>query len=398
MNTEIQEFEIDNLDDFGPGSASISDDTSKASPEDLTKKGGDKPVDDLEDKSKKEPEDDDDAALDSLDFSDDDDDDEYGSNNSDNSTKKESGVVKAVQSLIKKKVLTPFVDDDGKEESLDGYTDKDYEELIKANLEQVEEKVRTDLQQNFFAEMPEEFAIAYQYIQRGGTDLKGLFKHFAENAETYESNTEDENDSETLVRNYLTLTKFGTKEEIEEQITEWKELNTISKKAEIFKPKLLDAKQKAINKKLADQAIERTRRIEAINKFQGDVVTALKKGELGGIKIDKRAQSSLYSGLVNLDYDSITGRKVNLLGHLLEKYQFVEPNLELISEALWLLQNPEEYKSKIKETGTKEAVAQTVRQLKTAEADKKTTGIIDDEPDDKSRKPKKIFKPRSIFG
>jgi hypothetical protein len=62
-----------------------------------------------------------------------------------------------------------------------------------------------------------------------------------------------------------------------------------------------------------------------------------------------------------------------LLGHLLEKYQFVEPRHDLIAEALWLLSDPDGYKSKIKGLGSQEAVADTVRKLKTAQSKKNTS-------------------------
>jgi len=73
----------------------------------------------------------------------------------------------------------------------------------------------------------------------------------------------------------------------------------------------------------------------------------------------------LYSGLVQPAYPSMSGKPTNLLGHLLEKYQFVEPRHDLIAEALWLLSDPDGYKSKIQNTGAKEQVAKTVRSLKT---------------------------------
>ena len=75
-------------------------------------------------------------------------------------------------------------------------------------------------------------------------------------------------------------------------------------------------------------------------------------------------------GLVQPSYPSISGKPTNLLGHLLEKYQFVEPRHDLIAEALWLLSDPQGYKNKIKSIGTKDAVAKTVRQLKTAQSQK----------------------------
>jgi hypothetical protein len=57
-----------------------------------------------------------------------------------------------------------------------------------------------------------------------------------------------------------------------------------------------------------------------------------------------------------------------LLGHLLEKYQFVEPNYSLISEALWLLQDPVSYKAKIMVKGAQKSVEKTVRKLKTEQS------------------------------
>ena len=54
----------------------------------------------------------------------------------------------------------------------------------------------------------------------------------------------------------------------------------------------------------------------------------------------------------------------------LEKYQFVEPRHDLIAEALWLLSDPDGYKNKVKNLGSQDAVANTVRQLKTAQSKK----------------------------
>ena len=77
--------------------------------------------------------------------------------------------------------------------------------------------------------------------------------------------------------------------------------------------------------------------------------------------------------MVQPNYPSISGKPTNLLGHLLEKYQFVEPRHDLIAEALWLLSDPNGYKSKIKSLGSQESVADTVRKLKTAQSNKNTS-------------------------
>jgi hypothetical protein len=403
MHTEIEDVLLDNLDDFGTGSASFDDTTKKPGDksntddaDDLSKKIADDEEEEEPDNSKNT--DDDEDPLD-IDLDDDEDDDE-SPNKSSSTTKSKSkeATIGVFNSLIKKGILKPFVDDNGKEEDISKYTSKDLEDLLQANIETIEEKTQAELQASFFDEMPEEFRIAYAYMKKGGTDIKSLFKLFAENSEFAEMDPNVEDDSETLARTYLKLTGFGTDAEIDEQIEEWKDLNPLNKKAENFKPKIQKVKQDMVNQKLAQQEADRQKRIAAVQNYQSSVVDALKAGELNGVKIDRKTQSRLYSGLVNLEFDSLTGRKVNKLGHLLEKYQFVEPKLDLVSEVLWLLEDPEGYKEKIRNQGEKKATAETVRKLKTEEGKSTPTVVIDDDREEKSRNKNKKFTPRSIFG
>ena len=108
----------------------------------------------------------------------------------------------------------------------------------------------------------------------------------------------------------------------------------------------------------------------------------------------------LYSGLVQPNYPSISGKPTNMLGHLLEKYQFVEPRHDLIAEALWLLADPDGYKNKVRDQGSKAAIEKTVRQLKTEESRKNTSSYTNE--DEKytrtpSREPKTISRNTNIF-
>jgi hypothetical protein len=108
----------------------------------------------------------------------------------------------------------------------------------------------------------------------------------------------------------------------------------------------------------------------------------------------------LYNGLVQPSYPSVSGRNTNLLGHLLEKYQFVEPNYSLISEALWLLQDPEGYKAKIMDKGAQKSVEQTVRKLKTEQSNAGGSNSLGvQEKDDLRNKPtgRKLPRTNNIF-
>ena len=132
----------------------------------------------------------------------------------------------------------------------------------------------------------------------------------------------------------------------------------------MFKPKLDAMQQDLLNQRLAEQETQAKLRAEQSQNYIDSVYAALEPGELGGLKIDNKVQNMLYSGLVQSNYPSINGKQTNLLGHLLEKYQWVEPNHGLIAEALWLLADPDGYKTNVKGVGSKEEQAKTLRTLK----------------------------------
>jgi len=76
-----------------------------------------------------------------------------------------------------------------------------------------------------------------------------------------------------------------------------------------------------------------------------------------------------------------------MLGHLLEKYQFVEPRHDLIAEALWLLADPDGYKGKVREQGSKKTVEDTVRKLKTEESRKLGSSNYEQEEERRTASP-----------
>jgi hypothetical protein len=203
----------------------------------------------------------------------------------------------------------------------------------------------------------------------------------------------DENDQEGIVRSYLQATNFGTSEEIDEELSTWKDLGVLEKKAKQFKPKLDQMQEQFVHAQLQEQEYRKQQQEEAADAYMQNVFEALRPAEINGLKLDKKIQAQLYTGLVQPQYPSISGKPTNLLGHLLEKYQFVEPNYPLIAEALWLLSNPDEYRQNLMKQGKNEAVAQTVRQLKT-EQSRKIASSYEEEETPRSRK---ISRPQNIF-
>ncbi len=292
-----------------------------------------------------------------------------------------SGLSELAQKMIEEGTLIPFDDD----KPLEEYSTKDFRELFEANFQEREEKVKQNVPKEFFNALPEELQIAAKYVADGGQDLKGLFRTLAHVEEIVQLDPTNEADQEEIARQYLWATNFGTAEEIESEIRDWADMNKLEQKANQFKPKLDRMQEEIVARQLAEQEHKKEQQQKQARAYTDSVYNTLAAGEIGGVKLDKKTQSVLYSGLVQPNYPSISGKNTNLLGHLLEKYQFVEPNHGLIAEALWLLQDPDGYRSKIKEQGSKAAVEKTVRSLKTEESRKLSssstnTGAGEDRP------------------
>jgi len=309
--------------------------------------------------------------------------------------KKIEGIADVFNKLIKDDKIVPFDD----EKPLEDYSAKDYEELIQANLDERTRAVRNETPKQFFNSLPEELQIAARYVADGGEDLKGLFGALAQVEETREINPKSEKGQERIITEYLSATGFGTAEEIAEEIDIWKDLGKLEKQATKFKPKLDKMQEQVVARKLQEQDMKKKQQEQASKKYMQNVFNTLKGGKVGDVKIDKKTQSLLYNGLVNPAYPSISGQNTNLLGHLLEKYQFVEPNYPLITEALWLLADPKGYKSNIMKRGANRAVADTVRKLKTAQSNKTSSNALREKESssNKKRTTRKLPRGNNIF-
>jgi hypothetical protein len=310
--------------------------------------------------------------------------------------KKISGISDVFSKLIKEDKIVPFDDD----KPLEEYTAKDWEELIQANLEERANEVRRETPKQFFESLPQELQIAARYVADGGTDLKGMFATLSQVEENRSLDIKKAGDQERIITEYLSATGYGTTEEIAEEIEIWKDLGKLEQQAMKFKPKLDKMQEKVVARKLQEQEMKKKQQEQASQQYMKNVYETLKGGSINDIKIDKKTQAMLYNGLVQPSYPSVSGKNTNLLGHLLEKYQFVEPNYGLISEALWLLQDPQGYKQRIMDKGAQATVERTVRKLKTEQSNAGGTGSLgvkDKEPEVKRTAKRKIPRANNIF-
>jgi hypothetical protein len=308
-----------------------------------------------------------------------------------------SGLVEFLKKRIESKEMFAFDDYDENKQSLDDYLvslgEKDIEDLWKANIDNLKQEVASSTPQEFFQSLPEELQYAAKYVADGGQDLKGLFQALAQVEQVRDLDPTEVTDQEYIVRSYLQATNFGSADEIEEELTTWKDIGALEKKAKQFKPKLDAMQEEIVQYHVEQQEAMRQQQEQAANAYMQNVFEALRPAEINGLRLDKKTQAQLYTGLVQPQYPSISGRPTNLLGHLLEKYQFVEPNYPLIAEALWLLSNPDDYRQSLMKQGKQEAVAQTVKQLKTEQSRKTSSSYFEEE----QQRSKKISRPQNIF-
>lgn len=304
-----------------------------------------------------------------------------------------TNMVAATKNLIAKGLLVEF--DDGKK--IEDYTAADFEELFEANMQQKEASLQESMPQQFFQNMPPEMQQAYKYIADGGTDLKSLFSAMGQSQAMRELDISHEAGQAHAVRSYLQATNYGTAEEIEDEVISLQDRGDLEKKANQFKPKLDAMQQQMVNQRIADQEQQNALRQEQSQKYIDNVYDVLKEGKLNDIKLNERTQNMLYAGLVQPNYPSVNGKQTNLLGHLLEKYQWVEPNHELIAETLYLLSDPEGYRANVREAGGKEVVEKVARKLKTEQSNLSSSTQQLEAPDTGVPKRQTVARPKRNF-
>jgi hypothetical protein len=403
--TVVQEVELDNLGDLlGPDAGSVMVPTDEKKPNVLSSPNADtafldkpeneKPSDkdenpddedkdkdknpddkgDLDDKDKKP----DNTSIDDIaqEVKDDEDKDKGG-----RPTLTKDVMIETANKLIEKGVMFPF--DDGKK--VEDYSQADWEELLEANFAERENKLKEELPQQFMASLPPQLQKAYAYHQQGGQDMEGMFRALGQAEEIAQLDPNTEAGQESIVRAYYQTTRFGTPEEIEEEIDSLRDRDELKTRADRYKPRLDQMEEQTVQQKIQAQAESRKQQEDQSRNYQDSVYEVLKPGELNGLKLDSRTQEMLFAGLIQPNYPSISGKPTTMLGHLLEKYQWVEPNHNLIAETLWLLADPDGYKEKIRTTAKNEQVEETVRGLKTEASTKKSSSPAEENDGDPSR-------------
>ena len=303
-----------------------------------------------------------------------------------------SGMVETFSKLMDEGVLIGFDDD----KPMEDYSIKDWKELIQANLDEKERALREQTPKEFFEALPEELQYAAEYVAKGGKDMKGLFRALAQVEEQRSLDPTNDEHQEMIVRQYLYATNFGDEALIEDQIQEWVNSGTITKRASQFKPKLDAMQSQVLQGKLAQQEQFKVQQQQQKEMYMDNIYNTLKPGDLNGVRVDNKRQKFLWEELTTLKYQSLQGKQTNLLGKLLEDYQFSNrPRYDLIAETLWLLSDPDDYKDQIRRQAKNEVTQETVKKLKTEEARRLSSTVTEEKEYSNSKQ--SLKKPRNIF-
>jgi hypothetical protein len=276
----------------------------------------------------------------------------------------ETDLSEAVSQLIKDGVLMGFDDDDFSIKSVD-----DLKELIVANLDNRESLAIQERFNGLYESMPGELKQAMEYVSNGGRDLKTMFKKLSAITEVRDVDITEKEGQESVIKNYLLKTKFGTEEEIDEQITEWDDLDALSKKASIFKPKLDSLLEEDANEEIKREEKNRLKRQELLEGYHRGIESSVRKGVVNNIKITSAESNKIYKSLTENEYTStISGRPINMLGKFIEDITWNEPDYDLLSELTLFAMNPEEYRKKIELSVSDKAIADNKRKLRTGDS------------------------------
>ena len=276
---------------------------------------------------------------------------------------------------------------------LSGLPEKELYELLDSNIQKAAnigyEKAPLELREA----LPPKMQYAIDYIAAGGTNLEELFTSLAKTVQIEKLNPEKEQDQQKIVRSYLQVTTKLTADQIDEQVDEWADAGKIEKKAKEFKPTLDEMHEQQVQYQIQQEANATKQRQEAAYAYAQKVGAVLSKGEIGGMKINKTEANDLYYDLVETNYQSVSGKPTNLIGHILEKIQMVEPDFNKVAKLALFMNDMDAYDARVKQLGANDKVVETVKKLKDAQYIKAEMTT----PEVKEPQVKKMTKPRNIL-
>lgn len=246
-------------------------------------------------------------------------------------------------SLVKDGVIVPYEDN----QDVKTYSSDEIKSLIKDNLEYIRKQVAAEAIEKFFDDLPYEVQDIILYYMGGGKDVKGMLREIFESKNVEEIDVSDDSGAEYIVRKYLKDVENMKDDEVEEELKAYKESNILKNRAAKYKDRLISIRNEEIEKKKKEQESVAEKKRKMYEEFVKNVNDQISKYQPFVADIPSDVIDSIRRGLINNDFDSVTGVKTNILGNLIEKHLITSPNIRLVAEAVYLLMDPENYKKNV---------------------------------------------------
>ena len=222
------------------------------------------------------------------------DDDDYEEDvSSKNKGGRKPAFIEAMKKLQEKGLITPFED----APDLETYTTDDIVELIEANFSTHMDEIAQKAPMDVFGKLDPKIQEVVAYNLNGGKDITSILKTVAQSQEVSNLSLDKEEDQERIVREWLRETKFGSDEEIEDEITAYLDRNELDKKAAQFKPKLDKKQAEIMQAKLSDQE-ERRKKAEQVKVHYAEkIYKTLNNSHLNGLPLNNKVQTAFFPRL-----------------------------------------------------------------------------------------------------
>lgn len=277
----------------------------------------------------------------------------------------------ALEELVKKDKLFLFEGGEFDKKELKDYTKKERAELIEANQERIKEEAEAKAPVEFFESLSPLMQMAFNYETNGGTDLKGLFANLADFQTVSNLDITTESGQEEVVKTYLKMQGDLNDQEIQEELSNIKDIaGALEKKAGLYKPKIEAKQQQIIDKKLKDQEAAKVRQDAAMVKYKEAVYNTIASGEINGVKLTKTTQGKLYEGLTT---------RVGIFNEFFKQIPGFKADYSHMAEIYWLAVDRKGYLEALGAVKSAETAADDFKRLKTAGQNKTTanTTVID---------------------
>jgi hypothetical protein len=264
-----------------------------------------------------------------------------------------------VQELIEKKVLLPWEGDKVE-------TSEDLIELIQNNMDHKLQEVNQQIFDDRLASLPPQYQSIMKYGLNGGQDVQALINSWGEVEQTFNTDISTTEGQESVVKQYLLETGYGSEAMIDKDIKTWTDLGVLEEKATAFKPALEESQMRKVHA-LEQQQQMQVQQEQQFHQHHMDVIGhSLTSFQLEGADLDRETKGRLFEAAQPQYQSQITGRPIDALEAIVEELKYgqnQDPNLYL--ELMYFASDPEGFKENLRSSIRSTQAKQRQRTLQT---------------------------------